>query len=102
MTSPEPWLRGQLKETNPFIAPVLYSFQQALEDLEKFTAGLSDAQTWTRPFDLASVGFEIRHIAGSVDRLTTYALGKPLNASQLEALKQEMDPGEPLESLMSS
>src|SRR4051812_25957988 len=102
MASPEPWLRGHLKETNPFVAPILYSFEQAQEDLAKFTAGLSDHQTWARPFNLAPVGFEIRHIAGSMDRLTTYALGRPLNEAQLEALKHEMDPGEPLDSLLSS
>lgn len=99
--SPEPWLRGALKDTNPFIAPVLYSFQQATEDLAKFTAGLTIEQTWARPAGLAPVGFQIRHIAGSVDRLMTYALGRSLNNAQLEALKHELDPGEPLDSLLA-
>jgi hypothetical protein len=98
--SPEPWLRGALKDTNPLIAPVLYSFQQATEDLATFTAGLTNEQTWARPAGLAPVGFQIRHIAGSVDRLMTYALGASLNDAQLEALKHELDPGEPLDSLL--
>lgn len=103
--NPEPWLRGALKDTNPFIAPVLYSFQQAAEDLAKFTAGLTNDQTWARPAGLAPVGFQIRHIAGSIDRLITYALGGSLNEAQLEALKHELDPGDPrdpLDSLLSA
>ena len=98
---PEPWLRGTLKNTNPFIAPVLYSFQQAAEDLSEFTAGLTTEQTWARPAGLAPVGFQIRHIAGSIDRLMTYALGRSLNDAQLEALKHELDPGDPIDSLLS-
>jgi len=102
LMSTEPWLRGPLPDANPFIAPVLYSFQQAMEDLTQFTAGLSDDQTWARPAGLAPVGFQIRHIAGSVDRLLCYALDKPLSDVQLEALKHELDAGEPLTSLLSS
>lgn len=98
--SPEPWLRGTLKNTNPFIAPVLYSCQQAAEDLAKFTTGLSIAQTWARPAGLSPIGFQIRHIAGSIDRLMTYALGRSLNDVQLEALKHELDAGEPIENLL--
>jgi uncharacterized damage-inducible protein DinB len=98
---PEPWLRGPLEGTDPFIAPVLYSFQQAMEDLTAFTKGLSDEEAWARPHGLASVGFQLRHIAGSVDRLLTYALGGALSETQLKALSQELDSGEPLSDLMA-
>jgi uncharacterized damage-inducible protein DinB len=98
---PEPWLRGPLEQTDPFFAPVLYSFQQAIEDLTEFTEGLSDEETWARPHGLAPVGFQLRHIAGSVDRLLTYALGGSLNDTQLEALKHELDAGEPLRDLLA-
>jgi hypothetical protein len=37
-----------------------------------------------------------------VDRLLCYALDKPLSDVQLEALKHELDAGEPLASLLSS
>lgn len=99
---PEPWLRGPLAGTHAFIAPVLYSFEQAAEDLATFTEELSDEETWAQPYGLASVGFQLRHIAGSVDRLLTYALGGSLNNFQLAALKQEGDPGEPLRDLMAA
>ena len=100
--NPEPWLRGTLKDMSPLIAPVLYSFQQAREDLAEFTDGLTTEQIWARPAGLAPVGFQIRHIAGSVDRLISYALGKTLSEAQLATLKRELDPGETLDSLFSA
>lgn len=77
------------------MAPVLYSFQMAREDLEKFTAGLSPARIWATPHGLASVGFHILHIAGSTNRLITYLRGRELTAAQLEAMAAEESPGEP-------
>ena len=37
----EPWLRGPLPGVDTFVAPLLYSFQMAREDLAKYTAGLT-------------------------------------------------------------
>jgi hypothetical protein len=98
---PEPWLRGPLPGISPLIAPVLYAFQQAREDLAKHTIGLTDDQTWARPFGLAPLGFHLRHIAGSVNRLSTYLLGTQLGDAQMAALRNEMDPGEPLVKLLA-
>ena len=98
---PEPWLRGAMAEVSPLIAPVLYSFEQAREDLAQHTEGLTTEQIWSRPGGLAPVGFQLRHIAGSVDRLTTYLLGKQLDESQVAALTKEMEPGESREALLA-
>jgi hypothetical protein len=98
---PEPWLRGPTSGISPLIAPVLYSFQQAREDLAKHTEGLTDDQTWARPFGLAPLGFHLRHIAGSVDRLTTYLLGAQLDEAQMAALNSELEPEEPLIKLLA-
>jgi hypothetical protein len=78
----EPWLRGPIAGVSPLIAPVLYSFEQAREDLATHTAGLTIAQIWARPAGLPSVGFQLRHIAGSVDRLVTYLSGRQLSDAQ--------------------
>jgi hypothetical protein len=98
---PEPWLRGPIANVSPLIAPVLYAFQQAREDLANHTEGLTDEQVWARPFGLAPLGFQLRHIGGSVDRLTTYLLGKELDETQLAALREEMGPGESREQLLA-
>lgn len=91
-TRPEPWLRGTLTGEHPAIVPVLYSFEQALEDLAKFTDGMSDQELWARPFGLAPVGSQFRHIGGSIDRLLTYASGNQLSSEQMAELKSEMEP----------
>jgi hypothetical protein len=98
---PEPWLRGPIPGISPLIAPVLYAFQQAREDLAKHTGGLTADQVWARPVGLAPLGFHLRHIAGSVDRLTTYLLGAQLSEDQMAALKTEMESGESQEKLLA-
>lgn len=98
---PEPWLRATHTGLHPVIAAVLYSFEQALEDISKHTEGLSAEQTWARPYGLTSVGFHIRHIAGSVDRLLTYTKGQLLDELQMRTLQQEVDPEGDPDSLLA-
>lgn len=98
----EPWLSGKLADVHPGIAPLLYSFRQAVEDLEKWTEGLSDEQVWARPLGLGSLGFQLQHIAGSTERLLTYAKGDPLSPEQLAAMKAEGEPRGTLRELLSS
>jgi uncharacterized damage-inducible protein DinB len=88
MSSPEPWLRGPMEGVHPLVMPVFFSFAQVREDLAKHTAGLSDEQVWTVAGGV-SVGFELKHIAGSIDRITTYLLGGQLSEQQLARLRQE-------------
>ncbi len=98
---PEPWLRGRIPGVHPLLAPILYSFEQAIEDLDRWTEGLTDAQIWERPHELlAPVGFHLRHIAGSVERLMTYAIGGQLTAGQLASMNGEMDPGRGRDELL--
>jgi hypothetical protein len=89
----EPWLRGPLTGVHPLVMPTLHAYAQAREDLKRWTDGLTDAEIWLRPQGLAPVGFQLRHIAGSVERLTTYLRGEQLTPKQLEAIHREMDPG---------
>ena len=98
----EPWLSGRLAGEHAAIAPLLYSFRQAMEDLEKWTEGLSDEQMWVRPFGLGSVGFQLQHIAGSSERLLTYAQGKALTTEQLAAMKAEGQPTGTRDELLRS
>ena len=90
---PEPWLRGPIAGVNPLITPVLYAFQQAREDLAQCTHALTTEQLWAAPHGFASVGFHIRHIAGSTERLTTYLEARELTPTQLLALEAESQPG---------
>src|SRR5690348_3616526 len=89
----EPWMRGPIPGVPALLSPLLYSFQQAREDLARFTEGLTIQQIWSKPHGFGSVGFHLRHIAGSTDRLTTYLEGGQISEAQLEFLKHEHDPG---------
>ena len=97
----EPWLRGPIPGVNPLLAPVLYAFQHAREDLAHWTEGLTTEQIWARPHGFGPVGFQLRHIAGSVERLTTALAGRPLSPEQLAAKEKEMEPGASREELLA-
>lgn len=89
---PEPWLRGPIPGVHPLIAPILRSFEQAREDLAKFTEGLTPEQLWATPHGFGSAGFHIRHIALSTGRLTSYLQSRELTLEQLKALRAEAEP----------
>lgn len=67
----EPWLRGPIPGVDALVAPVLYAFTQAREDLARYTEGLTAEQLWA-----SGVGFHVRHIARSTDRLIGYLEGR--------------------------
>jgi uncharacterized damage-inducible protein DinB len=91
----EYWLRGPVDGIAPLLQPVAHALLQAREDVAQTVAGLTPAQLWTTPGGAASVGFHLKHLAGSLDRLFTYARGEGLSPEQLAALKTETFPGEP-------
>jgi DinB family protein len=90
---PEPWLRGTLQDIPAVQRAVMHALELAGEDLQRWCGGLSDEQINVRPAGLPPVAFHLRHIAGSLDRLLTYAEGRDLSEQQLAALKTEVDPG---------
>lgn len=77
----------------PVVMPAAHALMQAAEDVTAATGGLTAGQLSMRPGSAASVGFHLRHLAGSIDRLLTYARGEALNESQLAAIAGEQDPG---------
>jgi DinB superfamily len=89
---PEPWLRGTLTEVSTVQRPVMHALVLAEEDLEVWCGGFSDAELNARPAGRALMAFHLRHIARSLDRLPTYAEGRPLDDPHIGALKTEMGP----------
>lgn len=73
---PEPWLREQNLPCDPAVAAVLFALEQAEEDLARFVPP-------------RSAYFHLRHIAGSLDRLTAYLEEQTLTEAQLAALRSE-------------
>ncbi len=91
----EPWLRGEILDLPPVVLPAAHALIQAAEDIPAAVGGLSAEQTWMTPGGAASIGFHLRHVTGSIDRLRTYAGGEALSDVQLAALAREGMAGTP-------
>ncbi len=92
MAQPEAWLRGPVPGVPALLQPVAHGLIQCREEVTARVAGLTVDQIWARPFGGASIGFHVRHAAGSIDRLFTYARGEQLSAAQLATLDGEAHP----------
>lgn len=101
ITSVEPWLRGTLTEVDAVRRAVLHALELAREDVERWSADLSDLELESQPLGLPSVGRQMRHIVRSLDRLLTYAEGRQLSPEQLQALKTEADASASREALFA-
>ena len=88
-SQPEPWLRGPVAGISPLLQPAAHAFLLALEDVEAAVSDLTLDQLWLEPGGVASAGFHLVHLAGSTDRLLTYARGEALSAAQRAALADE-------------
>jgi len=89
VSQPEPWLRGPVPGIPPLLQPAAHAFLLALENVEAAVSGLTVDQLWLEPGGAASPGFHLVHLAGSTDRLLTYARGEALSAPQRAALAAE-------------
>jgi len=90
----EAWLEGPIEGVDPYLMPIAQSLLQVGRDVEPLAA-LAVGALWTRPGGAASVGFHLKHVAGVLDRLTTYARGEALCDGQKSALRSEGEPGDP-------
>ena len=86
----EPWLRGTHGELDAVRRQVVHALELAGEDVQRWCGGLSDVEMHARPFGIASVAYQLRHMVRSLDRLLTYAEGQALSEAQLAALGEEM------------
>lgn len=101
---PEVWLRGKIPDIPDLLQPAAQALLQAREDLHEYTAGFPENLLWKKPAGRASAGFHLQHLTGVLDRMLTYAAGKPLTEKQFSALKNEGNPEKalPLETLVSA
>jgi len=97
----EPWLRGTHSDVPAVGRAVLHALDLALDDLTKWTAGLTGREVDSLPLGLSSIAFHLRHIARSTDRILTYAEGGQLSAEQLAGLRAEQQEGDSLAELLA-
>ena len=87
----EPWLRGPIPGMPAMIMPAAHALMQAAEDIPRAVEGLTNEQLWALPGGAAAVGFHLRHLGGSIDRLLTYARGEMLTDAQMARLEAEIE-----------
>ena len=101
-SQPEVWLRGALPDVPPLLQPVAHALLQAREEINVLMADFPAHLLWEKPAGLASPGFHLQHITGVLQRLFTYAEGKPLREEQMAYLKAEGSPVADLAGLITS
>ncbi len=99
--STEPWLRGNYTDVPTAGRAVLHALDLAIEDIRRWTEGLSHAEIHAQPLGLTPIAFHLRHLGRSTDRLLTYAEGNQLSQDQVDALKREESGEEPLAELLT-
>ena len=89
MASTEWWQRGPVDGVPAVLQPVAHILLQVRESAGELVGDLTEEQWNRRPAGAASAAFHIRHMAGVIDRLFTYARGQALSAEQLAAIPLE-------------
>ena len=92
MASTEWWQRGPIEGVPDVLQPVAHILLQVRESVGEVVAELTEEQWNRRPAGVASAAFHVRHMAGVIDRLFTYARGQALSAEQLAAIPLEGSP----------
>ena len=92
LNQPEAWLRGPLPGFAPILMPAAHALVQAREEI-RIAIDATNDELWQGPGGAASAGYHLQHLAGSLDRLLTYARGETLNDAQRAALAGEGTPG---------
>ena len=91
MSTPEWWQRGPVPDVPALLQPAAHILLQVRDSVGELVEGLTEAEWNARPANVASAAFHVRHIAGVIDRLFTYARGESLAEAQFSALRAEGD-----------
>ena len=86
---PEVWLRGPVDNIPSLLQPAAHAVMQALEEVKELMQDFPENLLWIKPAGVASVAFHLQHMAGVLDRLSTYARQQMLSETQMNALQSE-------------
>jgi uncharacterized damage-inducible protein DinB len=84
-------MRGIVPGIDPVIGHLLRASEHIREDIEAAISSLTREQLWAKPHGMTSVGFHVKHLAGSTERLCTYLAGHQLGPEELAAVKTEAE-----------
>lgn len=86
------WLAGPVDGVTPELQPVAHALMHARADVERVLAEADVAELFAAPGASAAAAWHLDHLAGSLERLLTYARGETLSRAQLAALAREKEP----------
>jgi uncharacterized damage-inducible protein DinB len=86
---PEVWLRGPVEKIPSLLQPAAHAVLQALEEVKDIMLDFPAELLWVKPAGVASVAFHLQHMAGVLDRLSTYARKQMLSEEQMKWLQNE-------------
>ncbi|MEW5917637.1 MAG: DinB family protein [Gemmatimonadota bacterium] len=89
MASTEWWQRGPIDGVPAILQPIAHILLQVRESVGEIVEPLTEEEWNARPAGVASAAFHVRHIAGVIDRLFTYARGSELSNGQRAAIQLE-------------
>lgn len=85
----EAWLSGPVDGVPSLLQPAAHALVQANAEIYAMLSDFPNDKIWENPAGVASVAFHLQHIPGVLDRLFTYAKGRPLSNGQLKYLSEE-------------
>ena len=91
MADTEWWQRGPIDGVPAAFQPIAHILLQVGESVDEIVPGLTERQWNARPGGVASAAFHVRHMAGVIDRLFTYARGESLSEAQFASKRAEGD-----------
>ncbi len=89
MANTEWWQRGPVDGIPAVLQPIAHILLQVRESVGEIVEPLTADEWNARPAGVASAAFHVRHIAGVIDRLFTYARGSALSTEQFAAIRSE-------------
>ena len=89
MANTEWWQRGPIDGIPAVLQPIAHILFQVRESVGEIVEPLTEREWNARPAEVASAAFHVRHMAGVIDRLFTYARGHALSPEQLAAIRSE-------------
>jgi hypothetical protein len=89
MTNTEWWQRGPIDGVPAVLQPIAHILFQVRESVGEIVEPLTEHEWNARPAGVASAAFHVRHMAGVIDRLFTYARCHALSTEQLAAIQLE-------------
>ena len=89
MAQTEWWQRGPIDGVPAILQPIAHILCQVRESVGEIVEPLTEQEWNARPAGVASAAFHVRHIAGVIDRLFTYARGNALSPEQFAAIQSE-------------